>query len=141
MNIISFTVPGKPVPKGRARSFVRNGKIGHFTPKETVIYENAVKLAASKAMNSLPPFTGPASLNVNVYIKIPESWSLTKKAEANGGLIRPTSRPDLDNILKSIKDGMNGIVWKDDSQVVQVLASKWYSDIACVRVSAGELER
>jgi len=50
INWISFTIPGEPVAKGRARSCVRNGHIAHYTPEKTALYENLVRLAAQQAM-------------------------------------------------------------------------------------------
>lgn len=126
MNIITFTVPGEPVAKGRARSFIRNGHIGHYTPEKTVSYEKLVKEAAQKSMGDKLPAEGAVSLVVRAYMGIPTSWSQKKQRAAALGEITPTKRPDLDNIVKAIKDGANCVTWKDDSQVIDVRASKRY---------------
>lgn len=123
---VEFTVPGEPVPKGRARAFVRAGKIGHYTPPTTVAYEKLVRLCAMQAMQGRPPITGPVSLTVAAYFSIPNSWSLKKQREAQNGIIHHTKRPDLDNSIK-IVDALNGIVWVDDCQVIQLQASKRYA--------------
>ena len=123
---IKFTVPGDPVAKGRARSFVRNGHVAHYTPEKTARYENLVKLAAARAMGTTAPIEVAVFLIVRAYMPIPKSWSLKKQRAAALEEIFPTSRPDLDNIVKAIKDGANGVAWKDDSQVVDVIASKRY---------------
>lgn len=123
---IKFTVPGDPVAKGRARSFVRNGHVAHYTPEKTARYENLVKLAAAQAMGTTAPIEVAVFLIVRAYMPIPKSWSLKKQRAAALEEIFPTSRPDLDNIVKAIKDGANGVTWKDDSQVVDVIASKRY---------------
>lgn len=127
MKQISFTVPGEPVAKARARAFVRGGHVAHYTPEKTARYENLVKLAAQQAMEGLPPTLGPVSLSVMAFMGVAASWSQKKQKSAIDGHIAPTKRPDLDNVLKAIKDGLNGVAWKDDSQVVCVLASKHYS--------------
>lgn len=129
--MISFTIPGEPVAKGRARSFVRNGHVAHYTPEKTARYENLVKLAAQQAMNGKPPIEGPITLSVSAYMPIPQSWS-KKKQECPGA---HTKRPDLDNIIKSIKDGLNGVAWHDDSQVTDIVASKSYYREPHVHVS------
>lgn len=123
---ITFTIPGEPVAKGRARSFVRNGHVAHYTPEKTARYENLVKLAAQQAMGEKTPAEGAVALIVRAFMGIPTSWSQKKQRAAALGEITPTKRPDLDNIVKAVKDGANGVTWKDDSQVVDVRASKRY---------------
>ena len=124
--MISFTIPGEPVAKGRARSFIRAGHVAHYTPEKTARYENLVKLAAQQAMLKAPPIDGPVSLTVRAFMGIAPSWSQKKQRAAALGEVMPTKRPDLDNIVKAIKDGCNGVVWRDDSQVVDLTASKRY---------------
>jgi Holliday junction resolvase RusA-like endonuclease len=139
MNYITFTIPGEPVAKGRARSFVRNGHVAHYTPEKTAHYENLVRLAAQQAMAGRAPIEGPVRLVVDAWLGIPVSWSLNKQRQAALHAIQPTKRPDLDNILKAVKDGMNNIVWRDDSQVVVVQASKVYGQPR-VEVKVQELQ-
>lgn len=123
---ITFTIPGEPVAKGRARSFVRNGHVAHYTPEKTARYENLVKLAAQQAMGNTAPVEGAVSLVVRAFLAIPASWSLKKQRAAAIGEIKPTKRPDLDNILKAIEDGANGVVWRDDCQITDTRVSKRY---------------
>ncbi len=125
-NHITFTVPGEPVAKGRARSFIRNGHIAHYTPDRTARYENLVRLAAQQAMADAAPLDAAVALTVLVFFSIPKSWSLKKQRAAALGEIMHTKRPDLDNVVKAIKDGANGVVWADDSQVAVLRASKAY---------------
>lgn len=126
MTTFYFSVHGEPVAKGRARSFIRNGHVAHYTPDKTARYENLVKLAAQQAVGGMPPASGACSLVVRAYMGIPASWSQKKQRMAAMGEILPTKRPDLDNIVKAIKDGANKVLWGDDSQVVDVRASKRY---------------
>ena len=126
MDKITFTIPGEPVAKGRARSFIRNGHVAHYTPDKTARYENLVKLAAQQAMGERNPSEGAVALIVRAFMSIPASWSQKKQRAAALGEVTPTKRPDLDNIVKAVKDGANGVTWKDDSQVVDVRASKRY---------------
>ena len=128
MDLIRFTVPGQPVAKGRARSTIRNGFVAHYTPEKTANYESLVKLAAHRAMERLSPWEFAVELKITAYMQIPASWSQKKQEAARRGEIRPKTKPDLDNIVKAIKDGMNGIVFKDDSQVIEVFARKFYGD-------------
>ena len=85
-----------------------------------------------------PLLEGPVELRVMAYMPIPASWSMKKQRAAALGEILPISRPDLDNCIKSIKDGCNKVIWKDDSQVVDIIAKKRYGaprvEIEIVRI-------
>jgi Holliday junction resolvase RusA-like endonuclease len=116
--VISFTVPGLPQGKGRAR--FGNGRT--YTPAKTVAYEGLIALAGEKAMDGRGPLEGPVYVTVTAFFPIPASWPKRKKAEARWH----TGKPDGDNILKAAGDGLNGIVWKDDSQVAFSKVIKQY---------------
>jgi len=130
MTKISFFVPGNPVAKARSRT-VRNkhtGKVHSFTPENTVIFENLVKTKAEEAMRGAAPLLGALEVHINVGLTIPATWSEKRRNEALRGEIAPTKKPDLDNVVKAIKDGMNAIVYRDDNQVVRVTAEKLYTE-------------
>lgn len=76
------------------------------------------------------PLEGPLLLGVRVFLPIPRSWPKYRQEAARRGEIRPTVKPDLDNLIKHIKDVMNGCFWRDDKQVVEYLpgTGKWYAD-------------
>lgn len=126
--IAQFSIPGTPVPKGRARMTVRNGQARAYTPDKTVRFENLVAHAGQQAIG---PGGAPAEcavkLVLDVYLPIPKSWSQKKQDNAALGVLRPCGRPDVDNYCKSVMDGLNGIVFRDDSQVTTLTASKRYS--------------
>ena len=130
---VAFFVPGEPVAKGRARAFVRHGHVAHYTPEKTARYENLVKLAAQQAMAG-EPLSGPLSLYCTFALPVPASYSKKRAAACLSGSEWPCKKPDTDNLVKSIKDGCNGVVWKDDCQVVQVYALKVYGGIPGVSV-------
>jgi Holliday junction resolvase RusA-like endonuclease len=74
---------------------------------------------------------GPLLLGVRAYMPIPKSKSGKFKAAAMAGDIRPTGRPDLDNLLKQIKDCFTRMqIWVDDKLVVGYLpgTGKYYDD-------------
>lgn len=124
---IEFTVPGQPVAKGRARACKRGNFIAHYTPEKTASYENLVKLYAQKEMGTNPITELPVSMDIEIYLEIPKSFSKKKQIDAQEKRLLPTKKPDCSNVLKSIEDAMNGIVYKDDSQIVVVRISKYYS--------------
>ena len=74
------------------------------------------------------PFDEPVEMSVVVYRKPPKSWSKKKIKKAMDGLIVPKTRPDLDNYLKAILDGLNEIAFTDDSLVCKIQAEKKYGD-------------
>ena len=136
---ITFTVPGDVVGKGRARA-VRRGKfISHYTPTKTVNYENLVKMAASDAMGDNLLFQKAVKLDLLILVTPPASWSNKKRMAALQGQIYPTTKPDVDNVLKAICDACNGVVFEDDKQVVHCSAIKKYSEKSGAVVMIGEL--
>lgn len=120
--MVAFTVPGLPVAKGRARVGMVAGKARMFTPAKTVAYEGMIAFAAQEAMDGAPLLEGPLSVHVTAVFPIPASWSKKRVA----GAVWHTGRPDGDNLLKAVGDGLNGVVWKDDSQVASASIRKIY---------------
>lgn len=141
---MNFVIPGQPVGKARARiSFNRfTGKNQSYTPKKTADYEKLVRLSYQKSLgniNTLPPTEKPVRMILNAFYGIPSSWTKKKKVMAVCNEIYPTSKPDLSNILKSVEDALNGIAYKDDSQIVDIEMSKQYSLDARVEVTILEV--
>ncbi|WP_368647949.1 RusA family crossover junction endodeoxyribonuclease [Castellaniella ginsengisoli] len=123
---VHFFVPGKPQGKGRPRA-ARTGKhIRLYTPGKTASYESTVALAASQAMTGRALFAGPVSVIMQIALPIPASWSKKKQAQAAADQLLPTTKPDADNTVKAIFDAINGVVWGDDTQVVDLLVRKRY---------------
>lgn len=133
---IAFTIPGQPVPKGRPKFARRGAHVVAYTPANTASYESLVKHVASIAMCGREPSAAPIALAVTLNLQIPASWSKKRRALAASGAICATKKPDADNVLKGIKDGCNGIVWRDDAQVVRIMLDKRYSETpsAVVRI-------
>ncbi len=125
---ISFTVPGQPQGKARPRI----GKVGQyarmFTPAKTLEYECRIALAGKQAMQGRSLMDGPVSVVIDLRYQIPASWAKKKQAQALAGELQPTTKPDADNCVKAIFDGLNGVTWKDDVQVTEVTARKRYAE-------------
>lgn len=138
-NAVSFTVPGEPQGKGRPRVGNIAGKARMFTPAKTVAYEGLVAHAAQAAMHDSQPFAGPCRIELDVLCAVPASWSAKKRAQALAGDIRPAKKPDADNVLKAVCDGLNGVVWRDDVQVVEWAGRKLYAETPGVRVRVAAL--
>lgn len=131
---VVFTVPGEPQGKGRPRI----GRVGKrarmFTPAKTVAYEGLVALAAQEAMQGREMITGPVLLEMRMLHPVPMSWSKKKRTAALAGEVLPTVKCDADNCLKAVCDALNGVLWRDDTQVVNVALAKRYDEMPRVEV-------
>lgn len=127
---ITFSVPGQPQGKGRARAVRRGAGVAHITPAKTVVYESTVSLMAKRAMlvAGLKPVALGVSVVIRAYFAVPKSWGKRQRQDALDGGVLPTGRPDLDNVGKAVLDGCNSIVWDDDSRVCDMTLHKRYSD-------------
>ena len=112
---ISFVVPGKPIPMARPRVTMH----GTYTPKSCRDYKHLVSILAKNAMMQADAMIfedKPLEVRTRFIFPMPKSrknpWA--------------TSRPDLDNLYKAVTDAMNGIVYKDDAQIVRGLLEKGY---------------
>jgi Holliday junction resolvase RusA-like endonuclease len=139
MNMIEFTVYGEPVAQGRPRATTIAGKVRMYDPAKSRDYKDYIRLAASQEAPETP-LEGALLLVVDIYRPIPKSFSKKKTAQAEAGEIRPTTKPDVDNYIKTIKDALKNIMWRDDSQVVEVVARKWYSQKPRIEVEIQPLE-
>jgi len=136
--VIEIVLLGKPVAKGRPRFNTETGVA--YTPEKTAKYETQVKYVAAQVMGGRPPMEGPLTVEIDIVVPIPVSWPKKKQADARSGVLRPTGKPDLDNLQKGLFDAANMVVWVDDSQIVDVRATKFYGDKprAVMRVSSCE---
>lgn len=141
MDSIQFNVPGPPQGKARART-VRygNGRIGSYTPDKTVIYENLIKVSYLEQTQKIYNNREALAVKITACFEPPKSTSKKRKAQMLSGDIRPTKKPDIDNIVKCILDGLNSVAYRDDTQVVSVQAVKKYAEKAEVQVEITVIE-
>lgn len=125
--MIEFTVLGEPVAQGRPRATTINGHVRMYDPVKSRNFKEYVKLAASQHAPS-ELLKGPLKMRVIVYRPSLKSFSKKKATEAENGLLRPVTKPDVDNYVKGIKDACNKVLWHDDSQIVDLSVSKYYSN-------------
>ena len=125
--VIAFVVPGTPIGKGRPRFARRGAFVTTYTPEKTASYENLVKIKAHEAMRGRTIIEGAVSVGIMLQITPPASWSMKKQAAALRGEVYPTTKPDMDNVIKGLFDACNEIVWRDDKQVVRLTVTKIYS--------------
>lgn len=113
---------------------VRNGHARAYTPAKTVNYESLIALAGQQAMDNRAPLETPIGLVVSAIFAIPKSWPKKRRQKALGSIEWHTSRPDGDNILKAVGDGLNGVVWHDDSQIATCRIQKFYGETPCLEI-------
>lgn len=129
-----FIIPGKCVAKQRPRKAL-NGHI--YTPKKTQDYEGLVGWSyLSLHHSNRKKYTAniPLKVSIEIVSKLPKKYEVKKD---KSGLF-PTHK-DLDNQIKSILDGLNGVAYYDDSQVVEIVACKKYGADDYVQVSIEEV--
>lgn len=128
MMMLVIRVPGEIRGKGRPKFRSVGGHARAYTDAKTLSAETWVKSCAIDQVG-IPRWEGPLSVTINISVGMPESKPKKWKAAALAGEIRPTGKPDFDNTSKMLCDALNGIVWKDDSQITDVLFSKVYSEV------------
>lgn len=129
MASLSFTIPGNPVAKARPRVVRHGGRVMTYTPAQTRIYEDAVRVYARLAWRGKPPLRDTAiCMSILCTLEIPPSWSKKEKAAAAYG--KPhLGKPDWDNLGKIVSDALNGIIYADDSAVYEVTVTKLYGPL------------
>ena len=131
---MTFTIPGEPVGKARPR-VVRNGEHIHtFTPQKTMDYEQKVR---NEYIAAGGKHYGKQAIGITIdaYFQVPKSDSRQLRQDKLNDRIRPTKKPDWDNIGKIIADSLNHIAYDDDSQIVVAIVRKFYSETPYVKVT------
>lgn len=137
--LFHFIIPHTPVAKGRARSTIKRGRggapiltkqgqpiIGTYTPEKTRDFEALVRDFAQRAAPG-EPLSCPVDLLVQFQFKIPSSFTKWQRQMAADGLLHHTKKPDCSNLVKAIEDACNGVLFKDDGQVVGCITDKAYT--------------
>ena len=131
-----FKIPGKIKAKQRPKF----GQGRTYTPTDTVNYENYIKILYQQECKK--HFTGPVKMVITAYFQMPASKIKTERALKKflTELPYPVKKPDADNIGKIVADSINGIAYKDDSQVVDMqIFKKWSNAEEYVEVEIIEM--
>lgn len=110
-------IPIKPIPAPRPR-VTRNGT---YNDQKYTNYKKAISMVAKSKIKE--PSDAPIFMKIEFFFEIPKSWSKAKREAAKWH----TSRPDLDNLQKGIKDSLNGVAYIDDAQVCFMQVWKQYA--------------
>src|SRR5215469_146192 len=148
--MVEITVPGyahtnrspqahiiPPLPPGLRNRY----HAAVYKPQEVRKWQVFAKHEASEQMKGRAPYPGALTVVIHVFLSVPVSLSKRKRSLALAGVLRPVARPDIDNFIKAIFDSLNGTVWLDDSQVVDLHAAKMYSDKPRVVVRVEQQEQ
>ena len=128
---VEIVIYGVPIPQGRPRFARRGNYVTTYDPETSKNYKQLVELWTTqklKTISGFKPYEKAVCVDIDFYLPIPQSWSKTKRTEAAGGVIRPITKPDLDNLYKAVTDAMIGLVWTDDSIITDAHIRKRYSD-------------
>jgi len=131
LSTVVVVIPGPARGKQRPRS-TRTGRV--YTPAQTVNQEAYIKMLAATAMRGLAPLIGPLEATFSISVAIPKSFTRQQRKLIDEGSLYPTSKPDIDNVVKLLCDAMNGVVYGDDKQIVDLYVSKVYEDAGSTTV-------
>lgn len=130
-----FISHGRPVPKGRPRVT----RYGTYTPKSTQDYESSIRQAWGSAGAIKFPEHAPLQICVIAYLPIPKRTS-KKMRDQIEGKYHIAARGDLDNIVKSVMDALNGYAYQDDAVICSIRAEKHYSCAPRTTVLIADME-
>ena len=120
--VATFYAAGTPRPQGSKRGFVQGGQVrlvesGGVKHKD---WRATVAHAAHDAMDGRAPVAGPLSVAMTFHLSRPKSHPKTRRTW-------PVKRPDCDKLVRSVADSLTHVVWKDDSQIVELVARKCWA--------------
>lgn len=134
--IYKFEMPGDIVGKARPRMNTRTGKA--YTPTKTKQYEYFLRQWFIREYPNFKTIESRVKVKIIAYFDIPKSTSKKKEAEMLEGVVSPTKKPDIDNIIKIILDAMNKFAFKDDTQVCELSIKKVYDKTPKIYVEIEE---
>lgn len=123
---MDFIVECKPQGKARPRFSRKSGVV--YTPAKTAKYEKTIAKTYIEAGGKCIPSDCYVSVSVSAFFPIPKSYTKGKRLACKHNVNRPDKKPDIDNIIKAVLDGLNGIAYEDDKQVVEVIGRKYYTE-------------
>jgi Holliday junction resolvase RusA-like endonuclease len=128
--MIEFTYYGEIRGKGRPRFRKIGNFVSTYTPTETRDYEMSIKESfLVECADSERFFNGEQlAMELQIYQAIPKSVSKKKAQEMLEDKVKPTKKPDIDNILKSVCDSLNKVAYTDDTQIVEMRIQKHYAE-------------
>lgn len=123
---LTLVIPGTPVGKGRPR-FSTAGRFPRaYTPEKTAAYEELVRTVWAKSGRKQAPDGAAIHARIMAGFPIPQSKSRKAREAMAAGTVPYIHKPDLDNIAKAALDALNGLAYRDDSQIITLTVTKCY---------------
>lgn len=129
----TLTITIEPSPKERPRATVVGGHARIYTPKTTEAYEKKIRDAWIR-QNGDTPMDGQLLAKIYYGFRIPKSTPKKNIPAMLQKIVRPTVKPDLDNLDKAVMDALNKVAYKDDSQIVAKVSKKHYAEVPNIRI-------
>ena len=123
---VKYIVYGKPQQQERARAVAKYGKVKLYDPVKSRNYKKKIKNVLRR--HNPTPLDGPIKMTFDIYMPIPKSYSQKRRQAILEGKEFPAKKPDLSNYIKIIEDACNGILYTDDSKIVEIIARKHYGE-------------
>jgi Holliday junction resolvase RusA-like endonuclease len=141
--VIIVELPGEPEGRKQPQPRIawKDGRqiVLIHPASETRKYQKALAWQAKAAMRGRPLLTGPVALTVTAVMGVPKSWSKRDRDAALTGVIRPTGKPDWDNVGKQA-DAFKDVVWVDDAIVVDCHVVKVYGENPMLRFEVRQID-
>lgn len=140
MKKVEFTVYGVPKAKQRPRVAVINGFSRAYTPKQTIEYENLIRIEYGIQTKNFK-FDDDSQLGMKLiaYFPIPKSVSKKVREMMLNGTIMHTKKSDADNVAKCFADSLNDVAYKDDNHICILHVEKRYAEQPRVEVTIWEV--
>lgn len=130
-----FTIHSAPTGKARPRVTMH----GTYTPRKTKQYEDLVRSEYISQCIGTNFGENALEIDITAVYAVPKSANKETRWKMLSGEIRPTKKPDYDNISKAVCDALNGLAYKDDAQIVDAHCHKVYGEIPMVIVTIEEV--
>lgn len=136
MTVCEIEVLGEVVGKQRPKVSSRGGFVRMYPQTKTVNYESRIAFAWQEKYGDFHfGREVEVSVNIVIYVPIPKAFSKKKRVLALNNEIRPTTKPDIDNVCKSVLDGLNKVAYVDDKQVYKLSAVKLYAEMPKLEIN------
>lgn len=134
---LKIVVLGNPVSQLRPiLSTQGENKVTVIDPPKTRKFKEKVSTTAKRYVGvGWELLDVPLKVRIDFHREIPKSWSKKKTEQAVNGEILPRTKPDVDNYIKAVLDGLTGVVWKDDNIIIEITGRKHYSKVPRTEVN------
>lgn len=129
-----FNFEIEPVPQLRPRVSSRGGYVRVYDPPKVKQFKSLLRSLAS-SQYSRPPLLGALCVSLIFYRPVQRSLSKTERSRRLSNQSKPVVKPDVDNYVKATLDGLTGVLWHDDSQIVKLVSEKRYGESGKIVIS------